>query len=70
MLASRQLRRSAVLPWARACSSYRPQLRACWTIASGEVPPIESMPIPCLPAASAPVGEREAATASSITGWL
>jgi len=32
------------------------------------VPPIEIMPMPCLPACSAPVGERAEATAISIVG--
>jgi hypothetical protein len=36
--------------------------------ASSEVPPIASMPMPYLPADSAPVGERADATAISIIG--
>src|SRR2546425_1073702 len=40
-----------------------PQLLACAASASSEVPPIESMPTPCRPAAKAPTGERDDAGA-------
>jgi hypothetical protein len=45
-----------------------PQLLACALSASSEVPPMESMPMPCRPAATAPTGERDDATAISIIG--
>jgi hypothetical protein len=42
------------------------QLELKYCSASSEVPPIESIPRPHLPAADAPAGERAAATAISI----
>ena len=64
----RHFERSAVLPAFVASSSWIAQFLAWPCSASSEVPPIDSMPMPCLPDATAPTGEREQATAISMPG--
>jgi hypothetical protein len=64
----RHFERSAVFPAPRAASSWMPQFLACAASASSFVPPIDIIPMPCLPDDTAPTGEREAATAISIIG--
>ena len=66
----RHFERSASCRPSPRASSWIAQLLACPSSASSDVPPIDSMPIPCLPEATAPTGEREQATAISMAGCV
>ena len=65
---TRQRSRLTVLPCFAALSSQIAQLCASALKPSGLEAATESMPMPCLPAASAPVGEMAEATDISMVG--
>ncbi len=66
----RHFERSDFLPAFAAASSWIDQFLAWPCSASSDVPPIDSMPMPCVPDATAPTGEREQATAISMAGCV